>query len=89
MKVAWAGLTWAALLVGVQATASAQAGWSLIPSFSLAEEFDDNVFVTSTAKKSDFITRFTPGIDLGPAGHQADGHRRAGQWRIRLQRGAV
>ena len=69
MKVAWAGLTWAALLVGVQATASAQAGWSLIPSFSLAEEFDDNVFVTSTAKKSDFITRFTPGIDLGPAGH--------------------
>ena len=65
MKVAWAGLTWAALLVGVQVTASAQAGWSLIPSFSLAEEFDDNVFVTSTAKKSDFITRFTPGIDLG------------------------
>ena len=40
-------------------------GWVFTPSFSLAEEFDDNVFVSSTDPQSDFITRFTPGVQFG------------------------
>jgi hypothetical protein len=40
-------------------------GWVFTPSFSLAEVFDDNVFVSTTDPQSDFITRFTPGVQLG------------------------
>ena len=40
-------------------------GWVFTPSFTLAEEFDDNVFVSSTDPQSDFITRFTPGVLFG------------------------
>ena len=42
-----------------------QAGWYVIPSFGLREEFDDNVFRTSSDRRSDFITRFTPGLSAG------------------------
>jgi hypothetical protein len=38
---------------------------SLKPSISVAEEFNDNVLVTRTNKKTDFITRVTPKIELG------------------------
>ncbi|MBI2468896.1 MAG: hypothetical protein HYV62_13975 [Candidatus Rokubacteria bacterium] len=45
--------------------ARAQAGWYATPSFSLTEEYDDNVFATPTGEREDFITRFSPGLKLG------------------------
>ena len=41
------------------------AGWYLIPTFRLTESYDDNIFGTSTNRTSDFITRFTPGLQTG------------------------
>src|SRR6266545_2919273 len=52
-------------MAGVPAAARAQTGWVILPSFTLAEEFDDNVFVSTTDPQSDFITRMTPGLQLG------------------------
>jgi hypothetical protein len=40
-------------------------GYYVLPSFTLSETYDDNVFLTSSDKRDDFITRFTPGIRLG------------------------
>jgi hypothetical protein len=37
---------------------------TLTPSFTLSEEFNDNVFLNNRNKKYDFITGFTPGITL-------------------------
>ena len=56
-----------AVLVGFgHAPAWAQAaGWYLTPSFRLTEEFDDNIFATSSGKESDFISVFSPGIEAG------------------------
>jgi hypothetical protein len=53
------------VIAGVPAAALAQTGFIFTPSFTLAEEFDDNVFVSTTDPKSDFITRFTPGVQIG------------------------
>lgn len=39
---------------------SQPAGWYLLPSLRLTEEFDDNVFVTTSGEESDFITRVSP-----------------------------
>ncbi len=55
----------AAVLAGAPALAEAQAGWYVTPSFTLTEEYDDNVFGVPTNKRSDFITRFTPGLTAG------------------------
>ncbi len=49
--------------------ADAQAGYYVTPSFSVAEVYDDNVFYTSSNRVTDFITRFSPGIQ---AGYQSD-----------------
>jgi hypothetical protein len=54
--------TW---LGGVPGRVWAQAGWYVTPSFGLMEEYDDNVFVSSSDRRSDFITRFTPGLEAG------------------------
>lgn len=43
----------------------AQAGWYLIPSFSLTESFDDNIFGSSSGREWDFISRFSPGLQVG------------------------
>jgi len=58
-------LALASVIAGIPAAARAQTGWVFTPSFTLAEEFDDNVFVSTTDPKWDFITRFTPGVQLG------------------------
>jgi len=58
-------LALATVIAAVPAAAPAQTGWVVLPTFTLAEEFDDNVFVSTTDPKSDFITRFTPGLQLG------------------------
>jgi len=51
-------------LTAVPLTAWAQAGWYYIPSLSLYEEFDDNIF-SSTNRTSDFITRLSNGWKIG------------------------
>src|SRR5436309_3915245 len=38
------------------------AGLYLIPSFRLSESFDDNIFCSSVNRQSDFISRFSPGL---------------------------
>ena len=40
------------------------AEFSIKPSIAVSEEFTDNVFETEVNKRSDFITRAVPGIDL-------------------------
>jgi len=37
---------------------------TLTPSLTITEEFNDNVFLTHSNKRSDFITQFTPGLLL-------------------------
>ena len=58
-------LALAIVIAGAPAAALAQTGWVVLPTFTLAEEFDDNVFVSTTDPKSDFITRMTPALQLG------------------------
>jgi hypothetical protein len=65
LNVLIAMLALASVIACVPAAALAQTGWVFTPSFTLAEEFDDNVFVSTTDPQSDFITRFTPGVQLG------------------------
>jgi hypothetical protein len=38
--------------------------WFLYPSFGLDEIYNDNIFATTTAKQSDFITRLAPTLDV-------------------------
>jgi hypothetical protein len=42
---------------------SGPAGFYLIPSLSLSAEYDDNLFSVSSGRKSDFITRISPGLE--------------------------
>jgi hypothetical protein len=65
MRLGLAVLACAVFTVAVPAAALAQAGFYITPSLRLSEEFDDNVFVTSSGQRSDLITRFTPGVELG------------------------
>jgi opacity protein-like surface antigen len=53
------------VLASGHARAWAQAGWYVIPSFQLTEEFDDNIFGSTSGQRSDFISRFTPGLQAG------------------------
>lgn len=41
------------------------AGFYVTPFFSVAELYDDNIFSSSSLRESDFISRFTPGIEAG------------------------
>lgn len=65
MKLGLAAVVCAAFLVAAPVAALAQAGFCITPSLRLPEEFDDNVFVTASGERADFITRFTPGVELG------------------------
>ena len=47
------------------APAGAAAGWYLTPSVSLTEQWDDNIFRTSSQREADFLTRVTPGFSAG------------------------
>lgn len=40
-------------------------GWYVIPSLGVSEEYDSNIFGTSSNKTSDFITRISPGVTFG------------------------
>ena len=41
-----------------------QGRFGLTPSLTLSEEFNDNIFLSSTKKRADFITQFTPGVSF-------------------------
>ena len=41
------------------------AGLYLVPSFKVSESFDDNIFGSSINRQSDFISRFSPGLQGG------------------------
>jgi len=53
------------VLASGHAPAWAQAGWYVIPSFQVTEEFDDNVSGSTSGRRSDFISRFSPGLQAG------------------------
>ena len=40
-------------------------GYYVVPSFRLTEEFDSNIFATSSNRQWDFISRFSPGLTAG------------------------
>src|SRR5437899_7342032 len=42
--------------------APAQTGYYLTPSLSIAELYDDNVFLTTSARTQDFLPRISPGL---------------------------
>lgn len=65
MKVLASAIALAVVLAGSPTPARAQAGWYVTPSFSLTEEYDDNVFATPSEEREDFITRFSPGLKAG------------------------
>lgn len=50
---------------GPPALPGVSAGFYLLPSFALTEEFDDNIFATSSNRKSDLVSRFSPGLAGG------------------------
>ena len=49
----------------VAAQLGATPGWYVTPSASLTEQYDDNVFLSSSKRESDFLTRITPGFKAG------------------------
>lgn len=65
MRLLAAGIVFAIVLASGQARAWAQAGWYLTPSLQLSESFDDNIFGSSSNQQSDFISRFSPGLQGG------------------------
>jgi hypothetical protein len=65
MRRRWVlGLLTALLLGLTPSLARAQSGWYVTPSLTVSESFDDNIFLSSTDRQSDFITRVTPGLRL-------------------------
>ncbi|MFQ5789740.1 MAG: outer membrane beta-barrel protein, partial [Acidobacteriota bacterium] len=66
-----------ALLVGVALGAEGVGfAWGQVvivtPSLTVSEEYDDNVFLSSTDRQSDFLTVVSPGLRLESRGHPWD-----------------
>jgi hypothetical protein len=58
------GLVFLLLLLFPPQTSFAQYRIELIPSVSVGELFDDNIYLDSTNEKSDYITEVSPGLNL-------------------------
>ncbi len=65
MRLCALAIVLAIVLASGHAPAWAQAGWYLIPSFQFTEVFDDNIFGKTSGQRSDFISRFSPGLQAG------------------------
>jgi hypothetical protein len=52
------------LLFGFSTTAFAKYHFDFTPSISMSEIYDDNIYLSSTNEKSDYITAVTPGFSL-------------------------
>lgn len=69
----FSGLSVAAFLgvsapLALVATATAAGEWRVTPSLELAETYTDNVDLTATNRKADFVTRISPGVHVTGAG---------------------
>lgn len=51
-------------LGGIGGGAPPAPGWTVQPSLGLSESYNDNVFLTNTNRKSDWITYFQPGLSV-------------------------
>ena len=65
MKPLWPRILLAVVLAASPSPVWAQAGWFVLPSFGVTEEFDDNIFGTPSGMRSDLITRFSPKLGAG------------------------
>ena len=71
MRRLWPVVPFSAILVATlrvdpgPARAQVSPGWYVIPRLGLAEEYDNNINGASSGKKSDFITRISPGVTFG------------------------
>jgi hypothetical protein len=65
LKPLWPRILLAVLLAASPSPVWAQAGWFVLPSFGVTEEFDDNIFSDTSGMRSDFITRFSPKLEAG------------------------
>lgn len=65
--------------MAAQATGCATPGYFAVPSVSVEEVYDDNLFFASEDKQSDFITRVSPALE---AGYEADTLSLSGRYRF-------
>lgn len=68
-----------AAVMATQATGCATSGYYAIPSVSVDEVYDDNLFFASEDKKSDLITRVSPAVEVG---YEADTLSFSGRYRF-------
>lgn len=68
-----------AMVVAMLAMACATPGFFVIPSVSVDELYDDNLFYASEDEQSDFITRVSPALELG---HESDTLSWSGRYRF-------
>ncbi len=68
-----------AAVMAAQATGCATPGYYAIPSVSIDEVYDDNLFFASQDKQSDFITRVSPALEVG---YEADTLSLSGRYRF-------
>jgi len=68
-----------AIVMAAEATGCATPGYFAVPSVSVEEVYDDNLFFASEDKQSDFITRVSPALE---AGYEADTLSLSGQYRF-------
>lgn len=54
-----------AIVVAMQAVACTTPGYFVVPSVSVDELYDDNLFFASADKQSDFIIRVSPALEVG------------------------
>ena len=54
-----------AIAVAMLATACTTPGYFVVPSVSVDELYDDNLFFVSEDKQSDFVTRVSPALEVG------------------------
>lgn len=60
------------LAVSISASASAQEGRYFIPSVTIAEVYDDNLFFTIDNESDDLITRVSPALEMGFASETSE-----------------
>lgn len=68
-----------AMVVAMLAMACATPGYFVVPSVSVEEVYDDNVFYASEDEQSDFITRVSPALEVG---HESDTLSWSGRYRF-------
>ena len=73
------GRTLMAIFMAAQATGCATPGYFAIPSVSVDEVYDDNLFFASENKQSDLITRVSPALE---AGYESDTLSLSGRYRF-------